>query len=154
IPAGPLREGLARGLSRADAVVLIGSPTELNCAASIESSGLPVLRAELAPIAGQRLAGSRLLAFAGIGRPEKFFSTLRSLNVELVDTRAFPDHYQFDDSEVVQLRCDAERIHARLVTTTKDIVRLPQSSRSDIEVLDVEIRWDDHTALDELIKPV
>jgi tetraacyldisaccharide 4'-kinase len=154
IPAGPLREGLARGLSRADAVVLLCSPTEPSCSVPIDSSGLPVLRAELAPIAGQRLAGSRLLAFTGIGRPEKFFVTLRSLSAQLVDTRAFPDHYQFDDAEIDQLRSDAQRSRARLVTTAKDIVRLPRSGRDDIEVLEVEIRWGDRIVLDELIRPV
>jgi tetraacyldisaccharide 4'-kinase len=154
IPAGPLREGLARGLSRADAVVLLGSAKDMSCMAQIESGGVPVLCAELAPIAGQRLSGSRLLAFAGIGRPEKFFVTLRSLSAELVDTRAFPDHYQFDIAEIDQLRIDAERAQARLVTTAKDIVRLPRSSRSGIEVLDVEVRWGDRTVLDKLIRPL
>ena len=154
IPAGPLREGLARGLSRADAVVLLGSAKDMSCMAQIESGGVPVLCAELAPIAGQRLSGSRLLAFAGIGRPEKFFVALRSLSAELVDTRAFPDHYQFEVAEIDQLRIDAERAQARLVTTAKDIVRLPRSSRSGIEVLDVEVRWADRTVLDKLIRPV
>ena len=88
-------------------------------------------------------AGSRLLAFAGIGRPEKFFATLRSLGAKLVDTRAFPDHHRFGGSELDQLRRDAERAKARLVTTTKDIVRLSPASRSGIEVLDIEIRWHD-----------
>src|SRR5208282_2023660 len=77
IPAGPLRENLRGGLARADAVVLLAA--EGNAGSDAEwmriAGGLPVLPAVLEPICGERLAGARLLAFAGIGRPEKFFAT-------------------------------------------------------------------------------
>ena len=88
IPAGPLRESLARGLARADAIVLLEAEAQSRCLETLGIDGaLPVLHAALRPVAGERLAGSRLLAFAGIGRPEKFFSTLRALGAELVGTR-------------------------------------------------------------------
>jgi tetraacyldisaccharide 4'-kinase len=154
IPAGPLRENLARGLARADAVVLLGSGADAGCLNRIAVGELPVLHAMVAPIAGGCLAGSRLLAFAGIGRPEKFFMTLRSLGAELVDSRAFPDHHPFRAKEIDRLIRDAERAQARLVTTAKDIVRLPPAKRDGIEVLNIEIRWRDPTVLDELIRPV
>lgn len=155
IPAGPLRESLARGLARADAVVLLGTDAE---ACSVERIGigesLPVVPALLQPIAGERLAGSRLFAFAGIGRPEKFFATVRGIGATLVGMRAFPDHHPFRAGEVDQLRRAAERAQARLVTTAKDIVRVPRTKRSGIEVLEVEIRWPDPTALAGLIAPI
>jgi tetraacyldisaccharide 4'-kinase len=155
IPAGPLRENLARGLARADALVLLGAQRGTNCEDRIEiSKGRAVLPAVLAPVAGERLAGSRLLAFAGIGRPEKFFATLRGLGVVLVGARGFPDHHSFRDSEIEELLRDAERARARLVTTAKDIVRVPPERRAGIEVLEVEIRWADPSALCELTRPV
>ena len=83
-----------------------------------------------APVAGERLAGARLLAFAGIGRPEKFFATLRALGAELVGTRAFPDHHPYRAGEIDRLLRDAERAQARLVTTAKDIVRVPPANAS------------------------
>ena len=106
------------------------------------------------PIAGDRLAGARLLAFAGIGRPEKFFAMLRSLGVELAGARPFPDHHRFRGKEIDRLLRDAERSRARLVTTAKDIVRVPPARRRGIEVLEIEIRWRDAGALVQLIQPL
>jgi tetraacyldisaccharide 4'-kinase len=155
IPAGPLRENLRNGLARADAVVLLVAEGE---ASGIERLGaiteLPVIGAVLAPVAGKRLAGERLLALAGIGRPEKFFATLRSLDAVVVDARAFPDHHQFRAAEIELLRRNASRSGARLITTRKDIVRLPLDLREGIEVLDVEVRWLDPAAVARLMAPV
>ena len=155
IPAGPLRENLRRGLGRADAVVLIAGEGDAIGAEQLRPGlGVPVLSAVLAPLRGERLAGSRLLAFAGIGRPEKFFATLRALGAVLVGTRAFPDHHPFRVAELEGLRRDAERSGARLITTAKDIVRVPSAQRAGIEVLEVEIRWPDPIALDRLFEPL
>ena len=155
IPAGPLRENLHRGLVRADAVVLLaaeghGSDTEQLRFAY----GGPLLPAVLRPVSGERLAGTRLVAFAGIGRPEKFFATLRRLGVVLVAARAFPDHHPFRTAELEELRSQAKRASALLVTTAKDIVRVPRAQRAGIEVLDVEISWPEPSALDRLFGPI
>lgn len=154
IPAGPLRERFARALSRADAVVLLGGEADVGSLERLVSCGVAVLHASVAPIAGERLAGASLLAFAGIGRPEKFFGMLRSLGVDLVDARPFPDHHRYRRKEIDQLFRDAEQAHARLVTTAKDIVRVPPARRRSIEVLDIEIRWRDGAALVGLIRPL
>jgi tetraacyldisaccharide 4'-kinase len=155
IPAGPLRENLRSGLARADAVVLIAAETGASEPERLSANvGLPVIRAALVPAAGKRLAGSRLLAFAGIGNPKKFFTALRALGAILVGTRAFPDHHLFRASEIDELRSDAERLDARLVTTTKDIVRLTPELRVGIEVLEVEIRWPDPAAIARLMTPL
>jgi tetraacyldisaccharide 4'-kinase len=156
IPAGPLRENFRSGLGRADAVVLLLTHKAAACepeqlGAAVE---LPVIRAVLAPVAGERLAGARLLAFAGIGRPDKFFTSLRALDAILVDTRAFPDHHQFRAGEIDRLRRDAAKLGARPITTRKDIVRLPPELRTGIDVLDVEIRWLDPAAIAQLMTPV
>ena len=114
IPAGPLRESPTRGLARADAVVLLEADAQPGC---LEPRGigetLPVLHAALRPVAGERLVGTRLLAFAGIGRPEKFFTTLLALGAELVGTRSFPDHHPYRAGEIDRLLRAAERAEAR-----------------------------------------
>src|SRR5207253_3256890 len=155
MPAGPLRENLRSGLARADAIVVLTaeaeavSPGQLNVI-----TGIPVIDAVLAPVAGEGLVGVRLLAFAGIGRPEKFFATLRALNATLVGTQRFPDHHLFRAAEIDLLRRNAAKSGARLITTRKDIVRLPPKLREGIEVLDVEVRWLDPTAIARLMAPV
>jgi len=144
MPAGPLREPIATGLGRADAIVLIGdapAPRELGAVSC------PILRAVLEPVNGERFAGARLAAFAGIGRPEKFFATLRRLGANLIATRSFADHHRFRTDEITRLRESAERERAGLVTTAKDWIRLPPELRDAIDVLEVEIRWCDAAML-------
>ncbi|HVH82035.1 MAG TPA: tetraacyldisaccharide 4'-kinase, partial [Stellaceae bacterium] len=147
LPAGPLRERIAAGLARADAVVLLGD-------GELTALGHPVLRASLQPIDGNRFKAAPIVAFAGIGRPEKFFAGLRELGTRLVAEHCFPDHHRYRPEELATLRNEARQSNARLVTTRKDWVRLPVEERQDIEVLDVELRWHDHTALDALLAPL
>jgi len=93
IPAGPLRETVAAGMSRADAVVLIGDPPEPWPDTFHEK---PVLTATLQPrFSGISLDGARVFAFAGIGRPEKFFETVRSQGATIIDSETFPDHHAY-----------------------------------------------------------
>ena len=148
IPAGPLREPVAAGLARADAIVLIGNappPRELDAASR------PIVRATLEPVNGARFTGARLAAFAGIGRPEKFFATLRRLGADLIATQSFSDHHPYRADEIAKLRETAERAAVRLVTTAKDWIRLPPGLREGIEVLEVEIRWRDAAMLQRLL---
>ena len=138
IPAGPLREPLAAGLCRADAIVLIGEGRE---PAAVRAAGRTVLRADLVPVGGERLAGERVIAFAGIAHPEKFFATLRGVGAQLVAAHPFPDHHRFADGELARLRREAAALGARLVTTAKDFVRLAPRQQDGIATLEVEIRW-------------
>ena len=97
-----------RALARADAVVLLAAKGDASDSGRLQTPcGVPLLPAVLEPVFGERLAGARLLAFAGIGRPEKFFVTLRALGADLVGARAFPDHHPFRVSELEALRNDA-----------------------------------------------
>jgi tetraacyldisaccharide 4'-kinase len=150
IPAGPLRERVADGLARADAVVLLEPDTQ--GLASRLSARLPVLRARIAPTAdGRRLSGTRVFAFAGIGRPEKFFATLDSLGAVLVGCRAYADHHLYRPSEIDEVLARAESMDAVPVTTEKDAVRLPPQMRARIQVLSVTVEWQDAGALDSLL---
>jgi tetraacyldisaccharide 4'-kinase len=152
IPAGPLRERIRDGLARADAIVLIGDGKQVpGETAAIDR---PVLRAALEPIDGARFAGQSVIAFAGIGRPEKFFSSLRELGARIITERGFSDHHPYRANELASLRREAASAGARLVTTTKDWVRLPPAERADIAVLEVELRWREERALDVLLAPL
>ncbi|MBV9859434.1 MAG: tetraacyldisaccharide 4'-kinase [Alphaproteobacteria bacterium] len=153
IPAGPLRERIETGLARADAIVWLDSPAEpgREPPSHIANGGPPVLRASLVPLLGDRLAGEAFYAFAGIGRPEKFFAAFRALGARLVGTRSFPDHHRFRAGEIEDLRREAARRNARLITTAKDMARLRGTQRAGIDVLEVEIRWHDPAAVSALV---
>ncbi|MGH7115327.1 MAG: tetraacyldisaccharide 4'-kinase, partial [Stellaceae bacterium] len=136
-------------------VVLLAAEGEpSSCRASGIAAERPTIPAVLAPVAGQGLDGRRLFAFAGIGRPEKFFAMLRRLGVELVGARPFPDHHPFAARDIAELRGAAERRNAGLVTTAKDLVRVPAAARDGIDVLEVEIRWPNPDALIRLFAPI
>lgn len=149
-PAGPLREGLADGLTRADAMVLLrgGEPA----IAPMLAEGLPCLGARLEP--QHDLPEGRYFAFAGIGRPEKFFASLKLVGVDLAGSLAFPDHHRYAAEDLARLRREAEAARAQLITTEKDLVRLALEEREGIAVFPVSLVWDDPAALAELLDPV
>jgi tetraacyldisaccharide 4'-kinase len=151
IPAGPLREPVAAGFARADAIVAIGAPSP--AAPPVPRAGTkPVLRARLEPgPEAARLTGRAVVAFAGIGRPEKFFDTLAQIGCRLAETRAFADHHAYSPDEVMRLVEAAAQRGAVAVTTAKDAVRLPDEARPMVETLSVALRFDDEAALDRLL---
>lgn len=151
IPAGPLREPLARGLARAQGVVLMGEgpPPE----ALERTPALPLLQARIVPepATAQALQGARVIAFAGIGRPAKFFSMLGKLGCTLVRAEGFPDHHCYAESELSKLKQLSRAAHARLVTTAKDFARIPPSLREGIECVPVHAEFSDEDALNRLL---
>ncbi len=150
VPAGPLRERPASGFARADAVVLVGDDP-IGASEQRLAADLPILRARLVP-RDHALAGKPVFAFAGIGRPEKFFQTLRDLGAEVVGTQAFADHRAYSAADLDVLRQAARTKQAQLVTTAKDAVRLGQPLPADIAVLVVDLTWEDPAALDRLLE--
>ncbi len=146
LPAGPLRESVAQGLVRADAVVLVGDG-----AVGLGGFSGPVLRARLVPVDVHRLDGKAVVAFAGIGRPEKFFETLRELGATLADARAFADHHVYTAAEIARLKRKAQAEGALLLTTEKDYVRLTPAEREGISFLPVRAGFDDRTAAGALL---
>ncbi len=151
MPAGPLRESVAAGLARADAIVLLGDGT---APAGLRDARCPIFRADLEPVQGERFAGAPIVAFAGIGHPEKFFATLRAIGANVIAAHPFPDHHRFAEGEIADLRREAGGAGASLVTTAKDWVRLPARLCGGIEVLVVEIRWRDAAAVAHLVGDV
>lgn len=147
VPAGPLRENLTRGLARADALLAIGE-------GALEDRSTPLLRATLEADAPAAWRGRRVLAFAGIGRPSKFFETLAALGAELAATLAFPDHHAYREPEAAALLAEAARLGAALVTTEKDFLRLPPGLAAATRVLPVHLKWRDRRAVDDLLDQV
>jgi tetraacyldisaccharide 4'-kinase len=127
LPAGPLRAPLPPQLDRTDALIVVGDGTAAGAvAAAIAAQKKPVLSAHLraddASVASLR--GKRVLAFAGIGDPARFFGTLRTSGIEIVRERAFADHHPFSQAEIETLIAEARRDGLTLVTTEKDLARL------------------------------
>jgi tetraacyldisaccharide 4'-kinase len=151
MPAGPLREPLADALARADLVLAIGAAearAEL-ARAWPELAGHARLEGELKPLAtGMPWRGLRAVAFAGIGRPGKFFATLDALGVVVVAAHGFGDHAPYPAKLLRRLELEARAAGAQLVTTEKDAVRLPPAFRRSVLTLPVRLEIEDWRPLD------
>jgi tetraacyldisaccharide 4'-kinase len=153
-PAGPMREPLAAGLARADAVVLL-LPADLDApdpALIAALSPTPVLLARLSPAAAPP-AGPQL-AFAGIGKPWKMERALKAAGCDLADFAPLPDHAHYDERLLRFLAQRAETLGAGLITSEKDWVKLPAAWRSRVAAWPVEARFEDDAALDALLAGV
>ena len=153
-PAGPLRENLGAALERTDAVILM-KPTldyQISETLSEQLKGQLVIPAYLAP----RIDApkGKLYAFAGIGRPAKFFDSLRRAGANVVETEGYADHYKYKDADIESLFLLASEMGAGLITTEKDYVRLPKGYRKGVQVWPVSVVFEDELTLRRLLHPI
>lgn len=138
-PAGPLREPVEDAMIRADAILFYGKTDD--------DKGKPLFEVTL--VSEQQPTAPLYIAFAAIGRPEKFFTSLRQNGFSLVQTISFPDHHFYDDKTLQKLVQMAEQHQARLITTEKDIVKIPPHLRQLIDIFAVEARFKSPTLLED-----
>ncbi|WP_259780592.1 tetraacyldisaccharide 4'-kinase [Aestuariispira ectoiniformans] len=152
IPAGPLREPVDEGFRRADAIVLIG--TGLKGQQDIQGFTGPVVKAILSPDQGIIGWRQKVVAFAGIGRPEKFRETLQELRADIQGFHAFPDHHPYTEGDLALLLETAHSAGALLVTTEKDLVRVPEAIKPAVTALPVHLDWSDEEKIGKLLTTV
>ncbi|AZO78783.1 MULTISPECIES: tetraacyldisaccharide 4'-kinase [unclassified Bosea (in: a-proteobacteria)] len=159
LPAGPLRAPLGGQIEQIDAIVLIGEgPPGDDVATQALTAGKPVLRARLAPPATveAELADLPVLAVSGIGRPEKFVTTLRAAGARLVGEHAYGDHHAYTAGEVAALIAEAKAKACCVAVTEKDMVKLaplwPAAERSLLLCVPVTLAFEDEAALDALLR--
>lgn len=154
VPAGPLREPLRDALARTDAIILMKPVPDFDIDQHLakQLDGQVVIPAFLAPKSDP--PKGPLYAFAGIGRPQKFFDQLRRMGAEIVEEVPFADHHRFSDTDIENLFAHASEHNAALITTEKDHVRLPSGYGRGIHAFPVEVRFEDELTLRRLLHPI
>lgn len=154
LPAGPLRAPVHAQMPFASAVVVIGAGDPgARVADFARESGRAVFHARVGPEpSAPGLRGKRVLAFAGIGRPEKFFKTLADLGAIIAATEVFPDHHRFSEADALRIAGRARGSKLVPVTTAKDMVRLAGGPARDAlasisRVVPVRLTFEDGQAV-------
>ncbi len=153
LPAGPLREPILKGLERADAVIIVGQDVwGVRSFFEKNKIDLPVLTGtfSLKKRAITALQGKKITAFAGIGYPEKFFDMLKANGLSVVKTIPFPDHYYYTRFDIETLL--KESGDSILVTTAKDMVKIPKEFQKRIFKVEGVFEFDQEEMLFELLK--
>ena len=155
IPAGPLRESLERGLARADAVVIAGED-KVGIKEQIQkvAPDIPVYGGQFKPDSKviQKLKGKKVMAFAGIGRPEKFFDMLKGKGISVDKKAVFPDHYDYTRFDIESLLSEAGTLP--LVTTTKDAVKVPRDMQNRLVVVSGQFVFDEPATVQNMLKGI
>jgi tetraacyldisaccharide 4'-kinase len=159
-PAGPLRAPLALQIECANGVVFIGKgEAGEKVARHAAVRGKAVLRAHLTPEpeAAAEIEGRSVLAYAGIGRPAKFFATLEAIGCNIAERREFPDHHIFSETDARELLDAARTRSLTLVTTAKDHARMYKNPALNeladaSSVLPVDLHFEDKNTIRALLK--
>jgi tetraacyldisaccharide 4'-kinase len=154
IPAGPLRETITDGLARAQAVVIIGED-RTGSIDLVTSYGHSPMSAYLIPKPVPRnIKGKPVVAFTGIGRPEKFFETVSSLGCIVQKKIPFADHHPYSRADIRHLRNTAKKGNARLLSTEKDAKRLPVPFLSEVTIVPIALEWDNKESIETLLDKI
>jgi len=146
MPAGPLREPIEQGISRAQAVVIIGED-RVNTEEKLKRNNpdLVVLHANVVPCTNNPdIKGAKIAAFAGIGRPDKFRETLEDEEAIVEMWKPFPDHHEYKPDDLSGFIKSAEEKGLKVITTAKDYVRVPEELKSRVTAFNIELEWLDN----------
>ena len=144
LPAGPLRDRLDFAVSGADQIILIGKDESdaIKRVNLVTKKQIPVINSFIEPTT--RLNETQAyVAFAGIGRPQKFFDMLKNdLKLNVVDEAEFADHHNYSGSEIKELQGAAKEYNAKLITTEKDFVKLPKDFAAQVDCVQIELQFE------------
>ena len=143
IPAGPLREFKSLGLKRAHAIAIIGEDKHK---LADKFTSLPVFKGKIKAVSPSPLTYD-VIAFAGIGRPDKFYQSLTECGFNVIATKDFPDHHFYSEKELEELIFLSKKHKAPLYTTAKDFVKIPPHLQGKFKVLEIEIEWENPAEL-------
>lgn len=148
-PAGLLMYEIKTSINLADLILIIGEYNETleNEIKNIKDN-IPIFRAKMEAIKKVQIENNKVIAFCGLGYPNKFRNTLQECDYNVIDFLMFSDHHPYTITEVQKLINIAKENNATLLTTTKDYVKIPEQFKSDIKTIEIKLTLEN----DEFIK--
>ncbi len=138
LPAGPLRENLKDAIKRIDFVIIIGNDRQ-NLAEYFLKNHIKVFKANIKEKIENINNNQKYIAFSGIGRPEKFFNSLKKVDCNVIKEISFEDHHIYTNNEIEKILLTAKKENAKVITTSKDWIKLAKNYQNQIDVLEIEI---------------
>ena len=155
IPSGPMRETMKAGLRRAQDVLVIG--TDRHQLAETITALAPHIRIHYAEKTYDAETcrhikdSGKLVAFAGLGNPEGFFTSIAAHGGDIVASIAFSDHHYYSETDWARLTATAQKHDATLMTTQKDYMRLNAEQRRKVIPLPLRLALSDDAWIMELL---
>ncbi len=145
IPAGPLREGL-NNIKYYDIAFINGNINKeskdfIDKIKNINPS-IKIFRGRYVPKDFSKLKKKKFIIFSGIGNPHTFSDTLKGVKIKFYGYEKFPDHYNYEESDLEKLKELAKNKGCELLTTEKDYLRIKKSFRKNINFLKIELQID------------
>ena len=150
IPSGPLRENL-NSLKKYDAIFLKNINSNIDRIVNMIKEynyDIPVFltKFKITNLDNFKLS-EKYLIFSGIGAPQNFKNLLLSENFNIVKELIFPDHHKYDEKDIHKIKSIALKLKAKIITTEKDFVKIPDELNNDLNFLKVDILIKDEKKL-------
>jgi len=154
IPSGPMRENLSQAINRSHLAIIIDGDKR-NIKKLIDKK-IPVIDANI-KIEDKYLnnfKNKKVIAFCGIGYPEKFYKTLENIGCQITYTKSFPDHYVYSRKDIQNLLKKSQELNSLLITTEKDHIKIMEDYKNRIYFFPISIEFNDYKTLDNFLLSV
>ncbi len=154
-PAGPLMHKIDASIRSSDSVIIIGNYNELleNNIKEIKEN-IQIFRAKMETVDKVPVENNRIIAFCGLGYPNKFKNTLQECGYKILDFLKFSDHHPYTITEIKRLINIAKNNGATLITTTKDYVKIPEIFKKEIKIIQIKLKLENNDFCDCLINKI
>jgi tetraacyldisaccharide 4'-kinase len=158
VPSGPVRAPIQEQMQQLSAILKVGTGDAADpLVRKAARAGKTIYVSAIQPVVPPDFGGKRVLAYAGIADPDKFYRTVESLGGNIVEQRSFSDHHTFEEDEISDLLALADKQQLQLVTTAKDFVRLKgvhgkaEELLQRSQVIEIEMVFDDPNTASDII---
>ena len=155
LPSGPLREKI-KSLKKYSCVFLKKNGEDISNKIQLIKNinpNIKIFYTHFEPLNIDQFDKSeKYLIFSGIGNPNDFKSLLIKNKLNIIDEIIYPDHYMYNESDIIRIKKHANNLGAKIITTEKDYVKISHLDKEDINLLEVDLIIENEKELTDFIK--